>query len=31
MVKGSKLLAFVLIIVGLTLLTLVGVGFFTGG
>jgi cytochrome b subunit of formate dehydrogenase len=31
MVKGSKLLAFVLIIIGLTLLTLVGIGFFTGG
>jgi hypothetical protein len=31
MVKGSKALGFALILVGLTLLTLVGIGFFTGG
>jgi cytochrome b subunit of formate dehydrogenase len=31
MVKGSKILAFTLIAVGLTLLTLVGIGFFKGG
>jgi hypothetical protein len=31
MVKASKALAFTLIAVGLTLLTLVGIGFFKGG
>jgi cytochrome b subunit of formate dehydrogenase len=30
-VKASKLLGFVLIVIGLTLLTLVGIGFFTAG
>ena len=30
-VKASKLLGFTLIAIGLTLLTLVGIGFFTGG
>jgi hypothetical protein len=29
MVKGSTVLGFTLIVVGLTLLTLVGIGFFT--
>ena len=28
---ASKILGFTLIVVGLTLLTLVGIGFFTGG
>jgi cytochrome b subunit of formate dehydrogenase len=31
MVKASKVLGFTLIVIGLTLLTLVGIGFFTGG
>jgi cytochrome b subunit of formate dehydrogenase/nitrate/TMAO reductase-like tetraheme cytochrome c subunit len=31
MVEASRLLGFVLIIIGLTLLTLVGIGFFRGG